>query len=207
MIETKDESQNIQGPIGNYYDKFNTRNPIARRLMAGFLDSFRTFYQQASPKDVLEIGCGSGDMLDVMHHMGEANLHGFDVDIPMLLEAQRTVPHAMVTLGDGHQTAYADSSFDLVVVCEVLEHVAYPHKVIAEAKRLTKQYAILSVPREPIWRVLNVARGKYLTDFGNTPGHIQHWSTRAFIADVEQHFRVVNVRTPLPWTMLLCEKS
>jgi hypothetical protein len=30
------------------------------------------------------------------------------------------------------------------------------------------------VPREPIWRIGNMARGRYLGDLGNTPGHIQH---------------------------------
>jgi hypothetical protein len=49
-----------------------------------------------------------------------------------------------------------------------------------------------------------MARGKYLLQGGNTPGHIQHWSSRGFVELVSRHFEVVKVRKPLPWTMLLC---
>ena len=37
-------------------------------------------------------------------------------------------------------------------------------------------------PREPLWRGLNIARGAYLKDLGNTPGHLNHWSKRGFVA-------------------------
>jgi hypothetical protein len=86
-----------------------------------------------------------------------------------------------------------------------LEHVRQPEKVLIEAARVSSRYAIFSVPREPLWRVLNVVRGRYLPDLGNTPGHIQHWSTNKFIELVSQHFNVLQVRQPLPWTMLLAE--
>ena len=61
---------------------------------------------------------------------------------------------------------------------------------------------VVSVPREPVWRAANLARGKYLGALGNTPGHIQHWSTRRFSRLVATRFDVVNVRTPFPWTVV-----
>ncbi len=39
---------------------------------------------------------------------------------------------------------------------------------------------------------------------GNTPGHLQHWSRAGFLRLVADYFEVVEVRTPLPWTMALC---
>ena len=87
--------------------------------------------------------------------------------------------------------SYPSKAFDLVIACEVLEHIMYPAKVLAEAKRLSRRYAIFSVPREPIWRVLNVARGRYLADLGNTPGHINHWSTQSFVNQVGDRAFVV----------------
>lgn len=53
-------------------------------------------------------------------------------------------------------------------------------------------------------RLLNMARGKYIGDFGNTPGHIQHWGKKHFVKFVSGQFEVVETRSPLPWTMLLC---
>jgi hypothetical protein len=59
------------------------------------------------------------------------------------------------------------------------------------------------VPREPLWRALNLARGAYVRDLGDTPGHVNHWSRRAFTALLARHGEVVEARAPLPWTMLL----
>jgi hypothetical protein len=45
-----------------------------------------------------------------------------------------------------------------------------------------------------------------LAALGNTPGHLQHWSTRSFLALLERQVEVREVRTPLPWTMALCRR-
>ena len=47
------------------------------------------------------------------------------------------------------------------------------------------------------------ARGAYVKDLGNTPGHVNHWSKRAFVALLSRHGEVVEARSPFPWTMLL----
>jgi hypothetical protein len=48
-----------------------------------------------------------------------------------------------------------------------------------------------------------VARGAYVRDLGNTPGHVNHWSKRSFVETVSRHGQVIEVRSPFPWTMLL----
>ena len=70
---------------------------------------------------------------------------------------------------------------------------------------LSKRHLLVSVPREPVWRVMNMARLGCIADLGNTPGHVQHGSRRAFIAFVARHdAEIVEVRNPLPWTQVLC---
>ena len=59
------------------------------------------------------------------------------------------------------------------------------------------------MPHEPLWRVLNVLRGAYLRDLGNTPGHVNHWSRRGFLRLLERHGRIIEARSPSPWTMVL----
>ncbi|MBZ9922623.1 class I SAM-dependent methyltransferase, partial [Mesorhizobium sp. BR1-1-7] len=93
---------------------------------------------------------------------------------------------------------------DLIVCCEVMEHLEEPQKALQALQRIARSDLILSVPREPLWRALNLARGKYVSALGNTPGHLQHWSQRGFISLVSQFFEVVEVLSPLPWTMLHC---
>jgi ubiquinone/menaquinone biosynthesis C-methylase UbiE len=195
----------LQGPSGNYYDKFNSQNPVTRWIMRGFKNCFLELYALTQTQTILEMGCGEGHMLDLMMQRKGIVLHGLDVDIPVLIDATTRCPQAHLTMTDAHYLAYPSKVFDLVVACEVLEHVRQPEKVLIEAARVSSRYAIFSVPREPLWRVLNVVRGRYLPDLGNTPGHIQHWSTNKFIELVSQHFNVLQVRQPLPWTMLLAE--
>ncbi|MGH6886402.1 MAG: class I SAM-dependent methyltransferase, partial [Geminicoccales bacterium] len=93
---------------------------------------------------------------------------------------------------------------ELIVCCEVLEHLPDAARALDVLAQLARPHLIASVPKEPLWRILNVARGKYWSDLGNTPGHLQHWSGRAFTKLLRERFEVVEVRNPLPWTMALC---
>ena len=77
---------------------------------------------------------------------------------------------------------FADGEFDMASAIEVLEHVPDPEHTVAEMARVAGRWLLVSVPREPLWRGLNMARGAYLRDLGNTPGHLNHWSKRSFVA-------------------------
>ncbi len=94
----------------------------------------------------------------------------------------------------------------LVVCCEVLEHLDDPVRGVEILAALAQPYLLASVPREPLWRALNMARGKYLGALGNTPGHLNHWSRGGFLRVLERRFEVIEARTPLPWTMALCRR-
>jgi SAM-dependent methyltransferase len=98
---------------------------------------------------------------------------------------------------------FADDEFDTATAIEVLEHVPDAEHTVAEMARVAKRWLLVSVPREPLWRGLNMARGAYWKDLGNTPGHVNHWSKRSFVALLSRHGDVVQARSPFPWTMLL----
>ena len=94
---------------------------------------------------------------------------------------------------------------ELVVCCEVLEHLDDPVRGLSVLRRLARPWLIVSVPREPLWRALNLARLSYVGALGNTPGHVNHWSQGAFLDFLAGSVQVVEVRSPLPWTMALCK--
>jgi SAM-dependent methyltransferase len=98
---------------------------------------------------------------------------------------------------------FADGEFDVASAIEVLEHVPDPEHTVAEMARVASGHLLVSVPREPLWRALNMARGAYWKDLGNTPGHLNHWSKRSFVELLSRHGEVVHARSPFPWTMLL----
>ena len=189
---------------GNHTDKYGTKNPISKALMDGFLGSAKELFGKAAPQTVIELGCGEGELAARLLEGQQADYLGTDLSSNIIEEAQRRYPHLKFQARGADDIALPDGAFDLVVACEVLEHVEDPPAVLREIKRLSSKWALVSVPREPIWRALNMIRGAYWGELGNTPGHIQHWGRRQFIAFIESELSVVEVRTPLPWTMLLC---
>ena len=78
-----------------------------------------------------------------------------------------------------------------------------PDAALRQMTRVARNWLLVSVPREPLWRALNLARGAYLPALGNTPGHLHHWSPAAFARLLAGHGEIVARRAPLPWTMLL----
>ena len=194
-------------PAGNYYDKYRTANPIARYLMQGFLGAFDALAAKVPVDSSLEIGCGEGELSIRLAQRG-FRARGCDISPDIVEEARRRAAAANVAATFWTQpieTIEETNASPLVVCCEVLEHLDDPGHGVDTLARLARPYLIASVPREPLWRVLNVARGKYLGALGNTPGHVNHWSRRGFVELLSRRFEVVDVRTPLPWTMALCK--
>ena len=194
--------------IGNAYDKYGSRNLIVRRLMQGFESSLTDLVAKAAPQSIHEIGCGEGYWVLRWQESG-FEARGCDFSSKIIEIARENaesckLPVSLFKTRSIYDLAQDVDTADLIVCCEVIEHLERPKEGLRALQRIVGQHLIVSVPREPIWRALNLARGKYITDFGNTPGHIQHWSRRGFVALVSKYFEVVEVKSPLPWTMLLC---
>jgi 2-polyprenyl-3-methyl-5-hydroxy-6-metoxy-1,4-benzoquinol methylase len=191
--------------VGNVYDKFGTCNPIARALVTGFLASFDALLGESGAQDVHEVGCGEGILAARLRARGLI-VRGSDFSETIIAEARHRHGAAGIRFDvkSIYDLAPDMDAASLVVCCEVLEHLHDPERALARLATIVRDWCILSVPREPIWRLMNLARGKYWSDWGNTPGHVQRWSSRSFIALVQRHFEVVRVRRPLPWTMVLC---
>lgn len=193
-------------PAGNYYDKYRTANPIARYLMQGFLGAFDALAAKVPVASALEIGCGEGELSIRLAQRG-FRVRGCDISADIVEEARRRAADAGVDATFWQQPIESiddANAAPLVVCCEVLEHLDDPVSGVDTLARLARPHLIASVPREPIWRALNLARGKYVGDLGNTPGHVNHWSRRSFLELLARRFDIVEAKTPLPWTMALC---
>lgn len=187
--------------VGNVYDKYGTSNPIARALMRGFTDAVTDLYLETNARSVLEVGCGEGLLAD--HLIKKSRPDRFEACDVALRPAPAIDPQISLREASIYALPYADASFDLVVCCEVLEHLTDPAAGLAELARVSARHVLLSTPWEPVWRVLNLARGRYVGALGNTPGHIQHFSRRALRELAATRLHALRVRRPLPWTVIL----
>lgn len=198
--------QPVQDPDAAFTGKYESEGAAGRWLVDRFYAAVRgLLLPRVVPGDlVLEVGCGAGYSSAHLRETLPAGVCfiGSDVGGSLLCKARLRnagVPFVMQSVYD---LALPDQSVDVVVMLEVLEHLEDPGRALAELRRVVRKAVIISTPREPLWRALNFMRGKYVADFGNTPGHIQHWSSHGLRREVGGFFHVTEMVRPVPWTVL-----
>jgi SAM-dependent methyltransferase len=193
-------------PTGNTFDKYGSQNPAVKRLMAGFHSTLDELWSTAAPESLLDVGCGEGVLTaEWATRLGDGRIVGIDLEDPKLRAEweNRSRDNLEFRAEEATRLSFDDDEFDMATAIEVLEHVPEPEATLAEMARVARRHLLVSVPREPLWRGLNMARGAYLRDLGNTPGHVNHWSKRAFVSLLSRYGTVEEARSPFPWTMLL----
>jgi ubiquinone/menaquinone biosynthesis C-methylase UbiE len=190
---------------GNTYDKYGSDNPVVKRLMANFEATLEALFGRASPASLLDVGCGEGVLTHKWAQRIDGRVVGIDLDDPQLHAEWkgRQCPNLEYMVMKAENLPFGDGEFDVATAIEVLEHVPDPEHTVSEMARCASKHLLVSVPREPLWRGLNLARGAYIKELGNTPGHVNHWSKRSFVQLLGRYGTVVEARSPFPWTMLL----
>lgn len=194
------------GVVAGTGDKYQTRNPLSRYLIHQFDGQIAALIRKIAPKKVLEIGCGEGYTTQLILENSNAELISTDISEKIIQIASKRVANENVqfeVLNIYDADAQFDKNqFDLIVCCEVFEHIDSPDRALAGLAKLASQNLVISVPNEPLWRVLNMLRGAYLKDLGNTPGHVQHWGTASFKRFVNEQFTVASASSPIPWNLI-----
>ncbi len=191
---------------GNTYDKYGSANPLVRRMMSGFESALDELMNAADPHSLLDVGCGEGVLVHRWaKDLPQARIVGIDLEEPSIQAgwSERKAPNLEYRVMRAENLPFAEDEFDMASAIEVLEHVPDPEHTLSEMARCAQSHLLVSVPREPLWRMLNMARGAYIRDLGNTPGHLNHWSRRSFVELLSRYGEVAQARSPFPWTMLL----
>ena len=193
---------------GNAYDRYHARNPVARYLMDQFLETVARLVRPLEIASVLDVGCGEGHLLAHLHVVKpEVRCTGIDISERIVEEARATYPALHFEVGNVYGLDLPDRSHDLVVAADLLQQLHDPQRALRELTRVSRRYVLLTVPREPLWRLMNMARLAYLDEWGSPPGHVQHYRRGDFLNMVRGHLRLIEVALPLPWVVVLGRKG
>jgi SAM-dependent methyltransferase len=195
-------------PYGNTIDKEKVQG-IEKRLVHRFNARALSLIDDIPAKRALDVGCGSGWLTALASAANPAcQWIGVDRDNVDLRARwhDRQDPNVVFSAADVYALPFPDDHFDVVSIFEVLEHLDHPGAAIAECLRVSCGWLVASVPWEPIWRLGNIAKLRYVRDLGNTPGHVNHWSRRGFEQLMGWHGRVDRVQSSPPWNLVRVRK-
>jgi 2-polyprenyl-3-methyl-5-hydroxy-6-metoxy-1,4-benzoquinol methylase len=202
-----------EGFDGNHFDKYSSKNIFVKTIMANFEKNLTNFVNKFDSKNFFDLGCGDGYWMNYYHKKGffvrggdyskkqlknineKYNFNGYEIDIynsNFVYEMNEILKNEKI---------------NNILFSEVLEHLYRPNYILKKLSELNFQKMIITVPNEPIWRILNILRFKYLKDFGNTPGHVNHFSKKKLLKIFyENNLNVENILISQPFILVLIKK-
>lgn len=100
---------------------------------------------------LLDLGCHSGDLTNVLSLATNVKIYGIDISEKSIAFARQRFPHINFSVQDfPDQKQFADSSFAAVTAFDVMEHIPNTPTVLSEIKRLLAPggYFIMAIPNE-----------------------------------------------------------
>jgi 2-polyprenyl-3-methyl-5-hydroxy-6-metoxy-1,4-benzoquinol methylase len=193
-----------------YFERFDTpkyrnKNPIQRLLIRRFVSALHSVFVGAGPvRRVVEVGVGEGFLSGYLsERFPDVEFTGVDLSSDDIGRLRRKFPRISAHVASIEDLGALSPPYDLVMCCEVLEHVPDPERALRSLTALGAGRLILSVPHEPFFMLSNLARGKNVARLGNDPEHIHHWSARSFRALLERELDVLHLELPYPWILTL----
>ena len=89
---------------------------------------------------LLDVGCGTGFLIDMLAKEHDADHTGLDLSTEMIRMAEKKqIPGAKFINGTADSLPFPDASFDIVTCSQSFHHYPYPEKAMQEAFRVLKK--------------------------------------------------------------------
>ena len=196
----------------NFWDKNAGRyDRFMRKDRAAYEKMYELIRPVVKAQTVLELATGTG--LIAKHIVNAAALvEATDASAEMIAEAKRDNHSAKLhfSVQDMFRLPYANQSFDVVIVSNVLHIVPQPEKALQEIKRVLKDDGVLIAPT--FTHAGNSFRGKVKAFFMRMAGFPLHsrWTSEAYLKFLGQNGWTVRksvvLKASFPLTYAECVK-
>ena len=169
-------------------DRHTRTGRIAQWHLRSVNEAIFQMVARSGGRSILDAGCGEGFVAAyLVSRDSSLQLTGIDLSQEAIVYARRRFSdQVQFDVGSVLALPYADSSFDVVVCSEVLEHLTEWEKAVAELQRVARTHVLITVPHEPYFKAFNDAAR--LVRFCRDPGHVNFWSWSAFRAMITSRF-------------------
>ena len=106
-------------------------------------EDVKAYLKENEYNKLLDIGCGTGWLIDNLSKEHNANHFGLDISENMLEQAKsKNIENATFVLGSSLEPPYEDESFDVVTCIQSFHHYPDSKKAMQEAYRVLKKGGI-----------------------------------------------------------------
>jgi ubiquinone/menaquinone biosynthesis C-methylase UbiE len=186
--------------------KYNSKNPVQRFFIQRFLEKISHLVSKVDGINLLDVGSGEGHVLGKVLEKQKFQTTALDPNENALIVLKKKLPEVETKNGYIEKLPFTEDSFDVIMCCEVLEHLEDPERALSELKRVGRKHFILSVPNEPWFSWANFIRGRHVKKLGCHPEHIQKWSRKEFSEFVSRKLKIIEINQSFPWTIVLAKK-
>lgn len=123
------------------------------KFVKGMYDEIINRVNNINPKSLLDVGCGTGNILLNLNRNENIKLYGLDISEKMIETAENKLNgRAELKVGDAEFMPWQDNSFEVIICNASFHHYPNPEKVLLEMKRLLKEKGklIIGDPTAPL---------------------------------------------------------
>lgn len=138
----EDIQKEYYSQTASQYDSMHTSCEHDEHYVA--LEFIHLLSRKTDIENLLDVGAGTGRAVRFLLERGR-NVRGVEPVAALISQAeQHGIPQGVIVEGSGYSLPFPDKSFDAVLECGVLHHVAEPARVVREMMRVASKAVFLS---------------------------------------------------------------
>ena len=179
--------------------KFETANPLVRAMIGGFFSRLGELVAPLRPASTLDAGCGEGETLVRLGPLLGERIAAVDLSAYSVGRVTERLPAVDAQVASVTDLPFADSSFDLVLCLEVLEHLDDPAAAFASSPASRLPTSWFPSPSSPGSGSAACSAASMCAPSATTPSTSITSTARSLAPCSSRRSTIVTIRSAFPW--------